>query len=181
MQNCWLYMRIACLKPWKMLSWRCGRLLVWDATCLDTLSPSHLLSATREAGAVAALAEWSKQEKYVALNQCHKFTLVAIKTAGPPGPETFSFLRVGCYLKQVTGEAKSFSYLRQRLSITVQLGNATAVMETMRGGGHHLPFDFFSWLPSLHWGALSASPLTACFSLHTLLICIAITIHLFFS
>ena len=53
-----------------LVPWKNGRLLVWDATCPDTISPSHLPSATREAGAVAALAERSKQEKYTALNQC---------------------------------------------------------------------------------------------------------------
>ena len=78
---------------------------------------------------MAALAKRSKQEKYAALNHCHNFTPVAIETAGPFGPETFTFLReLGCHLKQVTGEAKSFSDLRQCLSITVQRGNAAAVM-----------------------------------------------------
>ena len=126
-----------------LVPWRSGRLLVWDATCPDTFAPSHLPSATREAGAVAAQAERSKREKYSALDQCHTFTPVAIETAGPFGPETFSFLReLGCRLKQVTGEAKSFSYLRQRLSIAVQRGNAASVMGTM--GGNTSVFDFFS-------------------------------------
>ena len=44
-----------------LVPWKSGRLLVWDATCPDTFAPSHLPSATREAGAVAALAEQSKQ------------------------------------------------------------------------------------------------------------------------
>ena len=124
---------------------RSGSLPVWDITCPDTFAPSHLPSATREAGTVAALAERSKQEKYAALNQCHNFTPVAIETAGPFGPETFVFLReLGCRLKQVTGEAKSF-YLRQCLSVAVQQGNAAAVMGTM--GGTTSPFDFFSQLP----------------------------------
>ena len=59
---------------------------------------------------MAALAEQSKQEKYAALNQCNTFTPVAIETAGPFGPET-------CHLKQITGEAKSFSYLWQCLLV----------------------------------------------------------------
>ena len=91
-----------------LVPWRSGRLLVWDATCPDTFAPSHLPSATREAGAVAALAEQSKKEKYAALNQCHNFTPVAIETAGPLGPHTYTLLReLGCCHKQVTGEAKS--------------------------------------------------------------------------
>ena len=92
---------------------------------------------------MAALAERSKQEKYAALNQHYNFTPVAIETGGPFGPETFVFLReLGCRLKQVTGEAKSFSYLRQSLSVAVQRGNAAAVMGTM--GGTTSPLDFFS-------------------------------------
>ena len=51
-----------------LVPWKSGRLLVWNATCPDTFAPSHLPSATREAGAVAAQAERSKQEKYAALN-----------------------------------------------------------------------------------------------------------------
>ena len=116
---------------------------MWDVTCLDTFAPSHLSRTTSEAGAVAALAERSKHEKYLDFDQCHIFTPVAIETAGLFGPETFSFLReLGCCLKQVTRETKSFSYLQQRLSIAVQRGNAAAVMGSMKSTTS--PFDFFS-------------------------------------
>ena len=40
-----------------VLPWKCGRALVWDATCPDTYAPSHLALAAREAGAVAIEAE----------------------------------------------------------------------------------------------------------------------------
>ena len=50
-----------------LVPWMSGRLVVWETTCPDTFSPSHLPSATRESGAVAAMAERSKQ-KYAALN-----------------------------------------------------------------------------------------------------------------
>ena len=55
-----------------------------SGTCPDTFTPSHLPSATGEAGAVAAPAEWNEQEKYTALNLHHNFTLVAIEQAGLP-------------------------------------------------------------------------------------------------
>ena len=103
------------------------------ARCLDTFAPSHLPSATREAGAVAALAERSKQEKYAALNQHHNFTPLAIETADPFGPETFAFLReLGCHLKQVTREAKSFSCRRS--------ATGKCCCSDGNNGGHHLPF-----------------------------------------
>ena len=41
---------------------------MWDATCPDTLAPSHSSLANREAGAVAADAEHRKQQKYAHLD-----------------------------------------------------------------------------------------------------------------
>ena len=131
-----------------LVPWKSGRLLVWDDTCPDTFAPSHLPSATREAGAVAAQAEQSKQ-KYAALYQCHIFTPLAIETAGPFTPETFSFLRgLGCRLKQVTREAKSFFYLRQCL---LTLSNGKCHCSDGNNGGHHLQhlFLFLTAFPSL--------------------------------
>ena len=42
-----------------------GRLLVWDATCPDTLATSPFGIATSEAGVVTVLAERSKHETYI--------------------------------------------------------------------------------------------------------------------
>ena len=47
-----------------VVPWERGQLLVWDATCSDTFAPSYTTNATREAGAVAALAEERKKAKY---------------------------------------------------------------------------------------------------------------------
>ena len=94
----------------------CGMPLVW----IHLPPIYHLPSATRDPGAVAALVDQSEQEKYAALNPYYTFIPVTIETAGRFGPETFTFLReLGCYLRQVTGEAKSFSYLQQHLSVAV--------------------------------------------------------------
>ena len=109
----------------------------------DTFAFFHLQLPRERHGTVAALAERSKQEEYTALNQCHYFTPVAIKLAGPLVAETLSFLReVGCCLKRVTGEAKLFTYLQQRLSVAAQWGNASAMWGTMRGTTP--PFRFLS-------------------------------------
>ena len=43
------------------------KLLIWDVTCQDTFAPSYSAHATREAGAVAGLAEERKVDKYVHL------------------------------------------------------------------------------------------------------------------
>ena len=44
--------------------WQAGRTLVWDVTCPDTYAVSHVVLATREAGAVATSAEVKKSNKY---------------------------------------------------------------------------------------------------------------------
>ena len=46
-----------------LLPWKMGRTLVWDATCVDTLAPSHLTSTAGCAGAAAASAETFKRRK----------------------------------------------------------------------------------------------------------------------
>ena len=50
-----------------------GKALVWDATCPDTFTPSHVSKAAREAGAVALQAEQLKRTKYTALESSHHF------------------------------------------------------------------------------------------------------------
>ena len=44
--------------------WQAGRTLVLDVTCPDTYAVSHVVLATREAGAVATSAEVKKSNKY---------------------------------------------------------------------------------------------------------------------
>ena len=60
--------------------WTKGRILIWDATCIDTFAPSYVEEATREAGSVAAIAESRKRKKYEELSTIHEFTPVAIET-----------------------------------------------------------------------------------------------------
>ena len=40
-----------------IVPWKEGKVLVWDATCPDTLDPSYLTIASAEAGAVARVAD----------------------------------------------------------------------------------------------------------------------------
>ena len=50
-----------------LVPWRRGKLLVWDATCPDTLAFSYRANATAGAGEVAAMAEQKKLIKYDSL------------------------------------------------------------------------------------------------------------------
>ena len=92
--------------------WKCGQLLVSDATCPDSIALSYSTIAAKQVGAVAQQAQEKKMQKYKHLDSCHFFTPVAIETTGVFGPRTTEFLKeLGHRLRQVTGEAKSFAYL----------------------------------------------------------------------
>ena len=62
--------------------WKCGQLLVWDATCPDTFAASYRTHATSEPGRVAALAEDRKVDKYRDLPRSHLFCPLSIETMG---------------------------------------------------------------------------------------------------
>eukprot|EP00731_Ephydatia_muelleri_P037505 Em0489g4a len=115
-----------------IVPWKCGQLLVWNATCTDTLAPSYSTIAAHQVGAVAQQAEDRKMHKYKHLPML-LFTPVAIETSGVFGPKTTEFLKeLGHRLRQVSGEANSFAYLTQRLSVAVQRGNAASVLGTIK-------------------------------------------------
>ena len=116
-----------------IVPWKCGQLLVWDATCPNTFAPSYSTIAAHQVGAVAQQAEDRKMRKYKHLDSCYFFTPVAIETSGVFGPKTTEFLKeLGLRLRQVSGEANSFAYLTQRLSVAIQCGNAASVLGTIK-------------------------------------------------
>ena len=121
----------ATLVPWKR-----GRVLVWDATCPDTLAPSHSSLANREAGAVAADAEHRKQQEYAHLDGSLFFVPVAVETLGVFGAEARALFRdIARRITTVTQDPLSHhQYLVQRVAVAVQRGNAAAVLGTMSGG-----------------------------------------------
>lgn len=109
-----------------------GRYLVWDATCIDTFSQSHCRRAAIESGGAAAHAEEEKYKKYAHLDSIYRFQPIAIETSGSIGPRSRTFPRyLGRRLKRVTGEPKSFAFLMQRISVAVQVGNATSVIGSL--------------------------------------------------
>ena len=86
-----------------IVPWKCGQLLVWDATCPDTFAPSYSTIAAHQVGAVAQQAEERKMQKYKHLDSCYFFTPVAIETSGVFGPKTTEFLKeLGHRLRQVS-------------------------------------------------------------------------------
>ena len=73
-------------------------------TSQDTFAPSYSAHATREEGAVAALAEERKVSKYVNLISEHLFSPIAVKTMGVLGPCTKALFRdLGRRVTKTTG------------------------------------------------------------------------------
>ena len=108
-----------------MVPWSGGKVLVWDATCPDTLAPSYSSLATREAGAVAEEAEQRKKVKYSHLERSHCFIPVAVETLSVFGPEAR-------YLVKNLGRRIAHATLeRQRISVAVQRGNTVAILSSI--------------------------------------------------
>ena len=115
-----------------LIPWADGKFLVWDATCVDTFCDSHISISAREAGGAAALAERDKSRKYSHLDRSYLFQPIAVETCGSMGPDSLCFLRdLGRRLKSSTGEPQSFTYMLQRLSVAIQLGNTSSVLGTL--------------------------------------------------
>ena len=92
--------------------------------------------ATREAGLVAEEAEKKKRTKYAHLEESHYFVPVAVETLGVFGPEARSFLQdLGRRIANATQDPLSHLYLRQRISVAVQRGNAAAILGPTVGSG----------------------------------------------
>ena len=112
--------------------WKGGKVLVWDATCPDTLAPSYSALTVREAGAVADEVERKKKVKYAHLENSHHFVPVAVETLGVFGSKACSFLNdLGGHIK---AQPLSHHYLLQWISVIVQQGNTAAILGS-------LPYD----------------------------------------
>ena len=115
-----------------VLPWANGRCMVWDFTCPDTLATSYLNRAVISAGTVATDAESRKSAQYRSLAAFYCFMPVAVETLGALGEEAYKFFRdLGHRIAAVTTEPKSFQFLMQRLSVTLQRGNAACVLGTV--------------------------------------------------
>jgi len=103
--------------------------LVWDFTCPDTLAPSHLLRSSTAAGSAAEAAEAKKRTKYIELARSGDYTLapVAVETLGAWGPSALEICKeIGSRIARTSGDTRSTEFLRQRLAIAIQKGNAAA-------------------------------------------------------
>ena len=107
-------------------------MLVWDATCVDTLAPSHLQGTTVKAGAAAEKAEFLKRNKYKGLGKEYDFAPFGVETLGSWGPSARKlFAEIAKRLVDITRDRRAGDFLAQRISIAIQRGNAASILGTM--------------------------------------------------
>jgi hypothetical protein len=116
-----------------LVPWERGQSLIWDATVVDALAPSRLSSGSSPPFSAATEAEVRKTSKYNELiNRGYIFAPVAFEVQGGCGPQTSKFIKkLGKKLKEATQEPKSAFYMKQRISIAIQIGNAASVLGTL--------------------------------------------------
>ena len=111
--------------------WKRGRCLAWDATCPDTFAQSHIQASSTQAGSAAATAEVNKTRKYADIITGVDFTPVAIETTGVWGEQALDLITaIGRRIAHETHDPRSTTYLRQRISVAVQRGNACCILGT---------------------------------------------------
>jgi len=105
--------------------WSKGMCLAWDFTCVDGLAASRIGKTIQ----AATEAETRKAAKYSGIRSTHLFAPVACCTLGSWGESSLRFLKeLGRKIAAVTQEPRAGYYLRQRLSVAIARGNATAVL-----------------------------------------------------
>ncbi|CAL8119405.1 unnamed protein product [Orchesella dallaii] len=115
-----------------LVPWRMGKSLIWDATCVDTLAPSHVIGSAVEAGNAANIAANLKLNKYKSLSTNYFFVPFAVETLGTFGLDAKHFVSVlGTFLKLASGDSRSKAYFIQRISISIQRGNAASILGTI--------------------------------------------------
>ena len=116
-----------------IIPWARGRCMAWDVTVPDTLAPSYLQASAGRAGVVAEQSEAKKVTKYTTITNTHLFIPLAFETLGVWGEQAQKFVsELGRRTTEVTKDTRETDFLRQRLSVAIQRGNALACLGSFR-------------------------------------------------
>ena len=115
-----------------MVPWEQGKYLVWDVTCIDNFvnhTPGELpLSQEGLPLILKRKRPRSMLTSTASIDSSH----IAMETCGSIGPKSRAFLgKLSKRLNMVTGEPKSHAFLMQRISVAIQVGNATSVIASL--------------------------------------------------
>jgi hypothetical protein len=96
------------------------------------MAAAHLSTGLAEGPTVANAAEERKINHYADLSTTHVFEPVAIETLGGVGIRSWAFIwELAKRISRQSRDKREFQYLRQRLGIAVQRGNAACAMEPL--------------------------------------------------
>lgn len=110
-----------------LVPWRYGKSLTWDVTVVDTVADSYLAATSATPGGAAEIAAARKVDKYSELARAYEFCPVALETLGPINNDGLRFLtELGRRTTAITGDAREFNFLIQRISIAIQRCNAVS-------------------------------------------------------
>ena len=125
-------------------AWKNGKCMAWDVTCVDTLAKSHEKKTSKLAGSVAEYAEQLKNEKYAHLANQFDFYPIGFEMFGSWGPSAMDILdQIGKRIKEHTGDVRATDFLRQKISIEIQRGNAVSVLGTVEQMANLMALSFF--------------------------------------
>lgn len=114
--------------------WALGKMLIWDVSVRNTYAASYT-ALSRTVGGVARKAEKDKTMHYQALKETHIICPFIVESSGVWGQEAMNVTRiVGKLIEKSTGEKRSTSFLRQRVALEVQRGNARMILGTLPKG-----------------------------------------------
>ena len=115
-----------------LVPWKRGRSMVWNVTCVHRLAASYTEVAAVSGAAVADQAERRKLSKYKEIETSHIVQPLVFETLGGFGISAWTFTReLGAMLRAQTMEPREAAFLRQRLSVAIQMGNAACLAESM--------------------------------------------------
>ncbi len=117
-----------------IVPWNSGRQLVWDVTVVDSLATSRIQAGSVcNPGVTATDAEDRKVVKYQNLTDIgYIFQPLAFEVQGSMGSSTECFIYKLCKNLSVTNdEPKAGMFLKQRISLAIQAGNAACVLGTV--------------------------------------------------
>ena len=112
-----------------LVLWSRGKPLAWDVTVPDTYAASHIQATA--IFAVAAVEKASDNKMYYDLATTHIFMPIAVETSGAWCSQSAQFVEdLRRRITAVTNEHLETTYLYQRLSVSLQRGNAVAFNNT---------------------------------------------------
>ena len=113
------------------IPWTRGKPLAWDITIPDTFTNSYIGDTSTRATAAADRATANKTAKYTDLTKMHHFVSIAVETGGAGNELALEFItELGRRMTRITQEPHKTQFLFQRLSISLQRGNAVAFRNT---------------------------------------------------